>query len=69
MALLKAEVEKQVTALLGPTTEADIAAAAAPKQKVHFHNPLSLVSYSLWAAFVVQHGLTLYNGLFCGLTT
>ena len=40
VALLKAAVEKQVTSLLGPMTEADIAAAAAPKQKVHFRNPL-----------------------------
>lgn len=31
---MKAEVEKQVVALLGPKTEEDAAAAAAPKKKV-----------------------------------
>lgn len=31
---MKAEVEQQMLALLGPKTEADVAAAAAPKKKV-----------------------------------
>jgi Glutaminyl-tRNA synthetase, non-specific RNA binding region part 2 len=31
---VKAEVEQQVAALLGPKTEEDAAAAAAPKKKV-----------------------------------
>jgi len=34
VAAVKAEVEAQVLALLGPKTEADVAAAAAPKKKV-----------------------------------
>jgi uncharacterized Zn finger protein (UPF0148 family) len=33
---VKAEVEQQVAALLGPKTEEDVAAAAAPKKKVFF---------------------------------
>lgn len=34
---MKSEVEKQVAALLGPKTEQDVAAAAAPKKKVSCH--------------------------------
>ena len=59
---VKAEVEQQVAALLGPKTEEDAAAAAAPKKKVRLLQTHPVLS-SAWSCSLCHRIRCGYNGL------